>query len=284
MRARLLLICILTLGVSGLAQADPIVYNVNGSGGLSQPVPGYSNSSFAWIDDTGNIAGSALSAYGFDTNPFVAQESSFFSNVSSGVLSTVFADTLVPYGVGSLLSSGPISLNAGDTLNVNFSVLTTTQFVLGSVGFAVLLKDGTIDAVLAAVDARGGSTFESLTHPVSANFPVSAPEVNAVLDTSRPPVEMTLGTTDYNGSKTNIFQCDPALRNCETDVLTSYVPGAGTYQLLFGVFQVGLDDSRGPSALAVTSVNVQPVPEPATVGLITLSLLGIGLLRRHCRA
>jgi hypothetical protein len=195
----------------------------------------------------------------------------------------VFADRLIPNGVGSLLSSAPISLNAGDTISVNFSVLATTDFVLGSVGFAMLLKDGAIDAVLAAVDARGGSTFESLTHPVSDNFPVSGSGVSAALDASHAPVDFTLGTTEYNAPKTSIPQCDPGLRRCQTDVVTSYTPGAGTYQLLFGMFQMGLDDGRGPSALAVRSVNIQAVPEPGTLGLIGVSLLAVGLVRRHYR-
>jgi hypothetical protein len=81
---------------------------------------------------------------------------------------------------------------------------------------------------------------------------------------------------------------------CGIDVTSIYTPGSGTYQLLFGIFNMsGEADATRPSALAVKSVSVEepatlalssltvPVPEPPTVALTITALLGGVIFRRR---
>ena len=93
------------------------------------------------------------------------------------------------------------------------------------------------------------------------------------------PLAFTLGGINYG--QPGIFACGS---NCITDVASSMAPTAGTYQLLFGMFDTGCCSNTG--ALAVTSAEVQRVPEPTTLsllssGLIAATLIGVRARRRR---
>src|SRR5581483_6573919 len=105
-------------------------------------------------------------------------------------------------------------------------------------------------AVLSDIGPDGSRGFGDFVFGQKA--PPSAGVTNTVLNTSNGEVgnPFTLGSYQYNGAPTN-----PNSLNTSTQLLSSYTPGAGTYQLLFGAFFQGTY-VPSESAIAVQSVSM----------------------------
>jgi hypothetical protein len=125
-------------------------------------------------------------------------------------------------------------------------------------------------AVLGAVRPDGENVFGSdLPHPPGLDLPLPTPDVSYTYSTTGP-VEFTLGGNPYGQPLPPFGGMNICSYRCVTDVASTYAPGAGTYQLLFGATAIG--DTT--SALMVTSATTT-VPEPATV---EMTLFGVAIL------
>jgi hypothetical protein len=255
--SRVFAIGVMAVSIPALSEAASITFSVVGSGGTSAPVAGFSDSPFWWIDSTGNVAGSALATYGF--NPVVALPGSDVWGVDYGY-------------PGSLLISNEFSLIDGEGLTIDMSVMAAHASPWDDIGFAVLLENSSVRAVLANTRPDGINHIGDFGSVPGTTLTSVSPGVATTVSTGDFSGVTTLGTSIY-GQATSPADC---FSNCITNITTSITPGAGTYQLLFGSFGYNSAHS-GPTAVAVKSVNT---PEPGTLLLIASGLL---ILRRGRR-
>jgi len=263
MRTRTFLIgsiCFLVLGLPAMARADSLglTYIVTGTGGLSQATPGLSNAPFWSIDTSapgGQVTGSVLVPYGFDafTSALPIGSGVFPAFETNGVL-------------GSFLLSSSFMLNADESASVSFSALTNSAQPYFDLAFGALLRNGSVAAILGVVRPDGFNVWSDMPGPSSSRYPLPSPGVSSTIATSGPR-NLVLDGVQY-GQPSKPGDC---FDRCITEVTSTLTPGAGSYQLLFGVF-------GAPHALAVTSVSV---PEPGTLGLIGVGLLALGFSRRR---
>jgi hypothetical protein len=243
-----LLLLVLVLVIPAFADT------VSGTGGVSSPVPGFSDTSFQWIDNTGGVSSSVLSSvYGYN----IFQQAGLT-------------------GTGSLLLSNPFTLGATSTLDVSFSLFTAENHGLSfnELGFAILLQNSQMVAVLGATRPDGANhvgdfgNFPGVTYlGPSAGVTTT---YNVHPNGSDVPV-MTLGSQQY-GTLIDLASCG---QFCMTDVNSSYTPGAGTYQILYGSF-VFFDPNPHAAGVAVKSVKV---PEPMPIELVIVALMFVGALK-----
>lgn len=257
MRKCMFLILLMAISMSGSVWADsfPLTYTATGTGGLSQPVAGISNSSFWWANNSGTIPGSVLSSYGFSLLTDPSRNDQFS---------------------GSLLLSSSFTLNDGDTLNVAATALQADFFAWPSDTFGVLLQGSQVDAVLFNVRPDGIPCVDGAygCGPTPGN---TAPSPGVTTSTTRSSLTniAVVGGVDY-GAVTDASRCG---YNCQLNIASSYAPGAGTYQLLFGSVYwsgaYGWGDYH-PTAVVVENVSV---PEPSSwefllcMGLLLATLL-----------
>ena len=248
--ARIALICLLALGLSNVAFGAPLTFSVTGTGSFSQPVSGFTDSPFWWIDTTGGVSGDPVNQLGFDVF------------VGPGVTG------IPPFMTGSFLMSSPFTLVDGETLSVAMSLVSLFPENFDALGFGLLLENSTVQAVLANSRPDGIRHFGDLAHPQEVDFTPPGPGVTYTGQSKSISSPFTLGAFEYGqqflpDGTPSAFSCHSHI--CETDIVSSVTPGAGTYQLLFGSY-------GETSALAVTAVTTS-VPEPGT-----LSLLGVPVL------
>ena len=221
---------------------------VTGTGGSSAAVPGFSGSSFEWIDDTGGVNASTLSSvFGYN----------------------VFDSGTGQPGTGSLLLSNTFTVNGSSTIDVDFSIFTAENpgSSFNELGFAALLQNGQLVAILGASRPDGINHIGDFGDVPSLTFQGPSSGVTSTLTGGTLPV-MTLGSQQY-GTVVNGASC---ASNCLTNINSTYTPGAGTYQILYGSF---VFDGPNPNAagLAVQSVNV---PEPNSLEMAFVAMLLIG--------
>ena len=188
----------------------------------------------------------------------------------------------------SLLLSSPFTLEDGDLFTLSMSLLTADDprlFASQDVGFALLVQDNVVQAVLANLRPNGDHKAGDQAPPPEARF-VGASAGVSVTEVTSGPTPLTLGSNEY-GQPGMFGDC---FGNCYTAVTSSYTPGAGTYQLLLGIYTLtgqlndgAPGDPGRPSALTVNGVYITPVAEPFTLGLMGIGLLGLRVVRQRVR-
>ena len=147
---------------------------------------------------------------------------------------------------GSLPLSCPFQRNTGQKLAVKATAITAHSFPTVDVAFAILLKNSQVPANLLAVRPDGVTRFGEIGAQGAA-FPPPSQGVTTTPVTGGP-VTVQLGGIQY-GDVVDAGDCSD---RCSTEVTMADVPGARTYQLLFGMFVVGQPPSPAePAALMV---------------------------------
>ncbi len=202
-----------------------LTYTVQGYGGLAPSTPPISNNDFWWVNSSGGVLGTQLANYGFDM--------------------VVGAYPPRDQLSGSLLLSSDFKLKAGETLKIEAAILCNYTQLQGNVGFAVLLQNSQLVAVLANLRAKGTTVLFD-TNPIASLTP-EGPGVTLAKNTFTFPDVIDIGGVTY-GPTGQAFQTD-----ITTTVESSIEPGEGSYQLLFGAFG---KDNQFPTTIAVQSVAV----------------------------
>ena len=267
MSSRIWMVTAVMLTLPALARGEPITFSVTGSGGFSHAIENLHDNGFWWADVTGGVSSNTYGATGFQIAPAAS---------AAGFNREAF---------GSMLLSSPIAVAEGEALSVSAKIFAGQyqSFLTNTFGFAVLLKDGALSAVLAAM-RPDGQTFgdRDIFPPFPGSYIYAAPSSGVVTTqaTSPGPYFMLNGQTynDPNALTTTNTTC--AGGPCLTAVTSTMRPGAGTYQLLVGAFTFSQQHHMG---VAVTEVSV---PE---VDLATLFAVGVGVLalvrsRAVCRS
>src|SRR5690348_4556594 len=131
---RFVLCAVLLLGLTGFASADDLQlgYTVMGTGGLSAPAAGFSNSPFWWADTSGNVSGTAMANYGY---------APYFN---------LYTSTTINYTdfQGSLLLSSAFSVNGWQPINITTTSMTDRSFDWTQLDFALLIQNSQVVAVL----------------------------------------------------------------------------------------------------------------------------------------
>lgn len=197
---------------------EPINYTIQGTGG-----------SLEWIDNTGGVKWSQMTQYNFV----------LFPNAQGAFDATIS---------GSVLLSDSIVLQDGQTLTVTASVLSAHDFPYYDVGFGVLLNNSTLEDVLFAIRPDGIGHIGDIG-PINANS-FAPPSAGVTVTTGPGPQNIVLGSATY--VRPNV----PG-GGMSTLVTAACTPGAGTYQLLFGMFvSNGEPNMQNPAALLVNLVEV----------------------------
>lgn len=200
---------------------------------LGYTVTGRGGDAFVWLDNSGKSKWSALPTHQFDLFPGAADD---WRSATSG---------------SSLLSS-PFSLAAADTLTVTATLLTAHSSPFSDVGFALLLHNAQVKAILFALRPDGINHRGDLGPVPGTVF--AAPSAGVTVNSAPGgPVKAMLGGVEY-GVVAGPGDCSGT---CSCAIKATSVPGAGNYTLLFGMFNVdGSPNLVKPAAMIVTFAGV----------------------------
>lgn len=208
-------------------------YTVTGRGGqaFTRALPRHQ--AFFWLDNTGGVPASALATYGFNLFPGGNND-------------------WIALSSGSLLLSCPFQLSTGQELTVKATAITAHNFPFLDAAFAILLKNLQAQADLFALRPDGINHIADIGPIPGKVFPPPSPGVTTTR-VIEGPVKVVLGGIQYG----NVVDGSDCSGNCSTKVTMACVPGAGTYQLLFGMFVIGQPPNLvKPAALMVESAVV----------------------------
>jgi hypothetical protein len=255
------LLCVLPADAASI----DLAFTVDGVGGLSAPTTDISASTFNWIDTTGTSGSTALTAFGF--NPFAA-----FDYV---------VDTVNHAGGGSVMVSDAFTLGADETLSIAFRLLSLTDIwfdTTAPTGMALLISDTAPLIVLANINADGTQFLKNQGYPgvtpADSSFTPVSPSVTTTTVYGQG-IDASLGAFRYADPDNITGRC-----GCFLDVASSVTPGAGTYQLVFALYDYE-QNSRGYLNAALAVTDVQTTPEPSAFALMSVASVATTIWRRR---
>ncbi len=196
---------------------------------LGYTMQGRGGQAFSWIDTAGGVQWPALAAYNFPLMP---------PGPWTGLTS------------GSFLLSTPFSIAAGQKLTVISILATAHSQPYYDVGFALLVQGSQVTQVLFAL--RPDGVDQNADMPGAIVFYAKPSAGVTVTPKVQGPAMVVLDGITY-GPPVNAGS-----GQFSTVVTAASSPAAGTYQLLFGIFNTNdsVDITR-PSALIVQYVDVR---------------------------
>ncbi len=195
---------------------------------LGYTIQGHGGQALCWLDTAGGVPWSALANYNFALMP---------PGNWTGTTS------------GSFLLSTPLAVAAGQKLTVIATLATAHNNPYWDAGFALLVQGSQIQDVLFALRPDGVNQNGDFGPSIFYASPSAGVTVTSVV---QGPANVVLGGVNY-GPPMNVGG-----GQVSTVVTAACAPNAGTYQLLFGIFNTsgGVDATR-PSALIVQFVDVR---------------------------
>jgi len=255
--------------LAGFASADSLSlsYTVSGTGGVSQPVSGFSNTSFWWADTSGGVSGSVLTALGFDLVPPGPGGTPYYFNSGS---------------TGSLLFSSVLTMS-GESLTVDFAGMTVAGLPpLNQADFALLVQNSQVVAILADVAPNGVNHIYDFGPMPGTLYPNPSPGVTTTASSTPLSTDIPLGDTDYGNSSSSGGYCKVGIQNCMIQVSSTYTPAPGQYQLVFGAYD--LVGNNLPSAVAVESVTVPEGGSSLEMILVAMAMCSMAIVIRRRKA
>jgi len=210
-------------------------YTVSEHGGMSQALPQLSSDLFWWLY---NSEGGSRSA--FSTQEYAPSTAALF----------------VPLWSGSVLPFSSFSLDGRDTLPVRAVKVAPQPGEIDTVGFASLLQDSALAAVL----------FNGRPDSGISRGDIPSPLTHFVPGTPRPRLPLI--------SSNRLFWPDAHV------ILGGNASGVCAYQLHFGEYS--LSDTWTTDPPAVMVVNSAAVPEPASESWLILAF-GLGTVIARAR-
>ncbi|HVP64521.1 MAG TPA: hypothetical protein VMT82_06480 [candidate division Zixibacteria bacterium] len=227
-----------------LRRLTPLLFTVIGKGGESAALPGISDESFWWADTTGGVTGEEFTA-STNFNPVQNDKTDPTKDVT-GFPTKDFT--------GSYLLSSRFTLSAGEKLKVVATSLTAHSSPFTDIGFALLMKNSQVAAVLSNTRPDGIKYIRDFG-PLLGSVLV-APGPGVAVNEIKPKLSqiVVIGGAEY-GRHDDPGYCQ-ASDSCLIQTTSVCTPGPGTYQLIFGAFNVrnnGLNGTR-PTIIIVNSV------------------------------
>lgn len=176
---------------------------------------------------------------------------------------------------GSELTTPSFAANVGDKLNFYFNYVTSDGSGFADYSFAQLIDSANAVAatLFTARTTPAGNTSPGFGLP--ANDSTLTPATSAIIPGG--PAWAELG-----GSSGACFSAGCGYTGW---ILASFaIPTAGTYTLKFGTsnfLDTSFDSGLAIDGVTIAGVPVIPTPEPASLSLMALGLVGLGLMRRR---